>query len=235
MIDISYDIDAEVAKLVRPTTIKVGRAVPVRITFTAAPGAVSLIQLALGTDGASPQQLAYTETFTQENATTWTALLDASDTRLVTYMTGKGPTTIDVELIFTIDGEPQSPANVQITVQPSIITGPTTSEGGPDYLTSAAGDARYAQIGSLATKADVQTSVIFLPTVTGYTGGGAANLDGIATAGLITSRVFFFKHATDGGRLYLLRDGTDAASSPGIIRPADFDSSTNAKVWESVL
>lgn len=72
-------------------------------------------------------------------------------------------------------------------------------------------------------------------TVTGYTGGGATNLDGVATVALAVPEVFSFLHATLGYQLYRLRAGTDAQNVPGIIRPLDYNASTNAKVWEKEL
>lgn len=72
-----------------------------------------------------------------------------------------------------------------------------------------------------------------LPTVTGYTGGGSANLDGVPTSGLSVPALYMFVSATDGGCIYRLRSGTDAANVPQIIRPLDY-SATNEKVWEAV-
>lgn len=82
------------------------------------------------------------------------------------------------------------------------------------------------------------TSVLWLPTVTGYTGGGATNLDGYATADIPDSRLpiaAFFAHATLGGQLYTLVSGTTAESSPSYIRPDDYNASTNARVWIKLL
>ena len=67
-------------------------------------------------------------------------------------------------------------------------------------------------------------------TVTGLTGGGATNLDGIATTSL-TTKMAALKIA---GALafYRLEAGTDAESSPTVIRPDDYNGATNAKVWK---
>lgn len=135
MIIINFDLTSGVAKFAQSTVIKQGAQVPVQIVFSAAPGSVSSIKLALGDDSDAPSVLAYVETFTAENDTTYTATLDASDTRLATYMTGKGPTAVDLELAVTLDGEYQVAPNLSVTVQPRIISGPTSSMGGPLYYT----------------------------------------------------------------------------------------------------
>lgn len=75
----------------------------------------------------------------------------------------------------------------------------------------------------------------FLSLVTGYTGGGATNLDGTVTVGLSVPRLYKFVRTGEGLRFYALRAGTDAESSPAIIRPDDYNGATNAKVFESVL
>jgi hypothetical protein len=64
--------------------------------------------------------------------------------------------------------------------------------------------------------------------------GGAGYLDGVATTGLSVPRCIAFPY---GGQLavYELVSGTDAESSPEIIRPLDFDAVTNAKVWKRLL
>lgn len=91
-----------------------------------------------------------------------------------------------------------------------------------------------------------------LPSTTGYTGGVGAgngdspeNLDGLrryvlrdgsqvqavkfAAGDLIT-----FIHSTDGLRTYLVKAGTSATSSPGIIRFADYATTTNEFYLQSI-
>lgn len=77
-------------------------------------------------------------------------------------------------------------------------------------------------------------NVFFQGSVTGYIGGGGTNLDGVATTTLGVPRLVSFTHATHGQRWYILRAGTDAEASPGIIRPDDYNGASNAKVWQSV-
>jgi hypothetical protein len=69
-------------------------------------------------------------------------------------------------------------------------------------------------------------------TPTGLTGGGA-NLDGILTVDL-TVGVRALVVAGTNASLYHLRAGTDAESSPAIIRPDDYAGTTNEKVWEKL-
>jgi hypothetical protein len=67
--------------------------------------------------------------------------------------------------------------------------------------------------------------------ITGLTGGGATNLDGIATTSLVTSVLVAIKIA-GAISFYRLEAGTDAESSPTVIRPDDFNAVSNAKVWK---
>ena len=73
--------------------------------------------------------------------------------------------------------------------------------------------------------------LLWLPNVTGYTGGGVTNLDGVSTVGKPVGTGAMFYHSLDGYVGYKLFAGTTAESSPGVIRPDDYNASTNAKVW----
>lgn len=64
-----------------------------------------------------------------------------------------------------------------------------------------------------------------------YTGGAANCLDSIVTVGVTVGVTISFNDATDGYRVFQLTSGSSATSAPSLIRPADFNSSTNAKVW----
>ena len=83
------------------------------------------------------------------------------------------------------------------------------------------------------TTSNPQTFGYFNGTITGYTGGGATNLDGLATINRSVPSLLAFDHASYGGKVFKLRAGTDAEASPAIIRPDDYNASTNAKVWEA--
>lgn len=72
----------------------------------------------------------------------------------------------------------------------------------------------------------------FLLSVTGITGGGLTNLDGIPTVGK-GYNVLAFVDATSGYLNYQLRAGTDATSAPAIVRAADYGTGYHF-VWYSV-
>ncbi len=158
MINLAFDLVTGLARLATTAVLKLGSDVPVRVVFSAAPGDATTLQLALGTDATPPAVLAFTEDFSSENETTWTALLDASDTRLATFMTGKRATNVNAELICVVDGARQVAPNLQVTVQPAIVTGPTSSQGGPDYYTEEEVDALLAA--AIATESSARASVV---------------------------------------------------------------------------
>ena len=79
-------------------------------------------------------------------------------------------------------------------------------------------------------------AVLTYSTLTGLTGGGASNLDGVVTAGgavatdtlaavtrMVNNRATF--------RLWQLVDGTDSETTT-VIRPDDYDVGTNPRVWK---
>jgi len=74
----------------------------------------------------------------------------------------------------------------------------------------------------------------YLPLVTGLTSGGPTNLDGVATTARAVNELVCLVDATAGAdiwRAYELVASNVAESSPSIIRPDDYNASTNAKVW----
>lgn len=73
-----------------------------------------------------------------------------------------------------------------------------------------------------------------LPDVVGMTGGGSTKLDGYVTAGVTVGLVVSFVDANGGTplwRAYQLTAGTTAEASPNVIRPDDYATTTNEKVW----
>lgn len=79
------------------------------------------------------------------------------------------------------------------------------------------------------------SGIEWYPTVTSLTGGTAADLDAVPTVALAAGKIVAFLDtdpATDVVRYYLLAAGTDAESSPTIIRPDDYATTTNEKVWK---
>jgi hypothetical protein len=78
-----------------------------------------------------------------------------------------------------------------------------------------------------------QKFVFNFPTVTGYIGGTSTDFDNVPT---LTRSVPQLASIVVSGvtHLYRLVSGTDAESSPTIIRPDDYATTTNEKVWKLV-
>lgn len=137
MIDLAFDPESGEVTLAAPAVVKFGAGVPCRLTFPTAPQTITTLVLALGTDATPSSVLAYNGAWTAESPTVWTTVLDCSDERLATYMGGKGQTTVNAELSLTTGGVFLVCPNFAVAVQPAIVTGPTTSDGGPTYLEAA--------------------------------------------------------------------------------------------------
>ena len=76
-------------------------------------------------------------------------------------------------------------------------------------------------------------SVENLRGITGLTGGGATNLDGLVTAGgVIPTGTIAILTISTIRYIYELVAGTDVESSPLVIRPDDYAASTNEVVWK---
>lgn len=108
---------------------------------------------------------------------------------------------------------------VEFTIYHDILVGdeatPTNAGDPTQYLLKASG-------------------IEWLPTTTSQIGGTAADLDAIATVGVTVGKLVMFKDADSADllRTYQLTAGTDAESAPAVIRPDDYNASTNAKVWK---
>jgi hypothetical protein len=74
----------------------------------------------------------------------------------------------------------------------------------------------------------------WLPTITSQVGGTSADLDGIPTPSRTINTLVAF-YDTDAAanivRIYRLQAGTDAESAPDVIRPDDYATTTNERVW----
>jgi hypothetical protein len=67
-------------------------------------------------------------------------------------------------------------------------------------------------------------------------GGGETNLKGVPTALLDVGLPVIFRDSTTGTlEAYQLAAGTDAESLPSIVRPSDYASGTNEKVWKLIV
>lgn len=79
-----------------------------------------------------------------------------------------------------------------------------------------------------------QSLSIFLPTVTGLTGGGTANLDGVPTVGVSVPQLYVLSVGLSS-QLWQLAAGSDVENAAGgIVRPDDFNALTNAKVFKRI-
>lgn len=143
MLNISIDMTTGQAALQRATAIKAGGAVPVSLVFSADPGDDPLIELALCPQSAPAAVVAYLDEWEEQNSTTFTGVLDGNDTRLIWLLAGKTQQTLDAEIVVTAGGMRRPFANLSVTVQAPVITGPESSEGGPVYLTETQCDGRY--------------------------------------------------------------------------------------------
>lgn len=78
------------------------------------------------------------------------------------------------------------------------------------------------------------SGIEWLPTVTSKTGGTSADLDAIPTVSRPVNTLvqFYDADGDDTLRTYRLETGTDAESSPTVIRPDDYDGTTNQKIWK---
>lgn len=75
-------------------------------------------------------------------------------------------------------------------------------------------------------------SVVPLPFITGLTGGAATDLDGLITAnGGMDDYVTVLLSYAGFGQTWQLTPSTDPEDGALKIRPDDYNSSTNARVW----
>jgi hypothetical protein len=90
-------------------------------------------------------------------------------------------------------------------------------------------------IGVSSTPITTPSSNVFRvePTITGLTGGTATDLNAIVTGSGSTypTNICVFLPAISPPAIYQLVAGTNAANSPFVIRPQDYATTTNEKVW----
>ena len=172
MLNVSVNLTTGRATAVQAPVVKAGGDVPVVISFSANPGDNPVIELALSPQSSSPDVKAYLDVFVAQNSTTYTGTLDANDTRLIALLAGKQAQTLDCEIVVTTDAGRKPFPNFPVTVQPPVITGPESSEGGPVYLTQELADARYVQPAALDAVADAA-----IPNTEKGAAEGVATLD----------------------------------------------------------
>lgn len=203
MIDIILDTETKIAKLARTTAIKARAAVAVRVTLSAAPEGEIAFELALGTQAAPPEVLAYLDAFAAESDTVYHGVLDANDERLVEAIAGAQTLAVDIELAWTLGGNRFCAPNMSITVQQAIVDGPEAAEGGPNYLT------------------DTQVEALVAPRVRllevdAFTGGEGC-LDGVDIGGFLEGETLFLVKIGSGagaaGHLFSLEAGDYALNT----------------------
>lgn len=152
----------------------------------------------------------------------WNARLDCNTRGLLDALDGGEsiPLTLELQLVDG-SGNIRTVGQVDCTVRHEVVDEEATIPAPlPAYLTAAESRLEFAQNRY---------------AVSGFTGGGTA-LDGLATGTtalptIATNTLVAFDIS---GLLYFYRleTGTDAESSPDVIRPDDYNGSTNARVWK---
>ena len=152
----------------------------------------------------------------------WTAQLDCNTRGLLDLLAGAGSVSAKLELqLVDGDGNIRTVGQVDCLVRNEVIDEESTIPTPlPSYLT-----ARQTLLELVQNRYEVDA----------LTGGGTA-LDGIVTGTTAnqtvqTNTLVAFDIS---GILYFYRleDGTDSESSPDVIRPDDYASSTNERVWK---
>lgn len=168
-------------------------------------------------------ELAFADTFTQDSATGhYVAAVEYSTVDLEALLDfGESPEAGSVETHAQLawrasgSGEWQPTQNVLLTVHNSVWR-----DGAGGGVVESSRSFRY------------------YPSITGLTGGGVTKLDGITTLTLpVRSLALIVRE--DGGSLireeWMLLAGTDAEDAPGgIVRPDDYATTTNEKVWKQI-
>lgn len=140
------------------------------------------------------------------------------------------------------DGAVFSSTTLPVLVQNDVIRGDEgpLSQANPAYPSAlalatqkAALDRLTMMIQQIVGSAGITTAVIY-PLITGLTGGGATNLDGIVTAGgVITANYVVQVFLNKSGSTFFRFEPTALTTSqlPGIVLPADWNASTNPNAW----
>lgn len=140
--------------------------------------------------------------------------------------------TVEFATAFTAE-----PASVAAVLEVQITDGSTVRSSQAVALTVSndyiQGDEGLPTAGTPAYPIAAQVP-IWRVDITALTGGTGSSLDTLVTAGgLYTSRILIV-FIGSAAKFYTLVAGTDAEASPAVIRPDDYNASTNAKVWKLV-
>lgn len=147
----------------------------------------------------------------------WTGTLDLNTAGIQTLLNSAVSVSsyLEVEITDSL-GKVRTYGQAKVTLRNQAISGassvPTPTA---DYFTKTETNAKF--VGNQSS-------------ITALTGGTATDLDGIVTVGVAVGMTVVVILA---GQLshYQLQAGTTAENDPVVIRPDDFNASTNAKVW----
>lgn len=166
--------------------------------------------------------LTSTSTFVRPAASTdfYTGTLSINTTQIVTDIFDVADSADELDVWVEMEWAPAADASLvrksddaQITLVRSIATG---SE-------------------SAATDATASVALATLTSITALTGGTATCLDAVATVGVTVGRIIAIT-ISDVFQIWKLKAGTEAENeASGIIRPDDYNASTNAKYWLQIL
>ena len=74
-------------------------------------------------------------------------------------------------------------------------------------------------------------AIVYDPAITGLTGGGATKLDGVVTVGVANGQVRAVRESS-AIHFYRLNAGTLVEDGLDVVRPDDYATSTNERVWQ---
>lgn len=192
-------------------------------------GALITIGIKESGDYSDGTLLAGTSTYVEDtDAKTYTFTLDLNTTEIDTLLQrGDADDTDDVAAIEN--------ALFEVTFKTGASAKPRTSVN--DVLTTIKHDVLYGDEGTPSNAGDpdeyalIANTIQYFPTVTGLTGGTSTDLDNIATVDRDVGESVYVQ-ISDVQYVYRLSSGTDAESSPDVIRPDDYNVTTNQKVWK---
>jgi hypothetical protein len=188
--------------------------------FVVDPGTISALRVTVKTAAQYSEDppLTLTTSFTESGSgltTVNTGLLDLTGAGVAALVGSAASGAAMLEVSWTLGTDIGATPMVPLTIQNSVYH---------------AGDAAPVEHPS-------QGTAIYLPGVTDLVGGGATNLDGLITAGVSAPKVYILTITTGGyltQQVWALVTGTDAAVAGTIVRPTDYNASTNAKVLKRI-
>ncbi|HEX4085922.1 MAG TPA: hypothetical protein VHY22_13495 [Chthoniobacteraceae bacterium] len=174
--NIAITIEDPSAKPGSASTMVQGGQLPITLTLDASPGSGAAFALALATTSSAPALVAYCDNFVQQDETTWTGMLDGTDSRLAAAMSGQETQPFGAQVSWSLNGgSPVICPNFTITVEQPNTTEPATSDGGPTYVTSAMLTAAIAALPTTGAEIGVLVTawMASLPTALPATAGVA--------------------------------------------------------------